>query len=144
MLTINDSCNCLSSCDTTVYNVELNNFKSNVTDYMTIMNRVMKDIDMDSESESDSIDENIKYNQITVFYQKSKFSTSKKIAKVWWSDFLANCGGLLGLFMGVSISSIVEIFYVFIITPIHQKLNRNEKKNKMNDDDNDVGTELCE
>jgi hypothetical protein len=26
-------------------------------------------------------------------------------------DFLANCGGLLGLFMGVSFLSILEIFY---------------------------------
>jgi hypothetical protein len=27
------------------------------------------------------------------------------------TDFLANCGGLLGLFLGVSVISIVEIFY---------------------------------
>lgn len=30
-------------------------------------------------------------------------------------DFLANCGGLLGLFVGVSVLSIVEVFYYFIL-----------------------------
>jgi amiloride-sensitive sodium channel len=30
-------------------------------------------------------------------------------------DFIGNCGGLLGLFMGVSVLSIIEFIYYFTI-----------------------------
>jgi acid-sensing ion channel, other len=31
------------------------------------------------------------------------------------TEFIAECGGLLGLFMGISLLSFVEIFYYFTI-----------------------------
>jgi acid-sensing ion channel, other len=49
-----------------------------------------------------------------------QFGSNEYIAMKWYASyglvtFLSNCGGLLGLFLGVSALSIVEIFYFFVI-----------------------------
>lgn len=31
------------------------------------------------------------------------------------SEFISSCGGLLGLFMGISVLSIIELFYFFTL-----------------------------
>jgi Amiloride-sensitive sodium channel len=37
--------------------------------------------------------------------------TSERQERYGRTDFLANCGGLLGLFLGISVISLLEIFY---------------------------------
>ena len=56
---------------------------------------------------------------LSMFYciKESYFITSKRSELYGWVDFLANCGGLLGLFMGVSILSLLEICYFITIRP---------------------------
>ncbi|XP_063703632.1 pickpocket protein 28-like [Culicoides brevitarsis] len=44
-------------------------------------------------------------------FEKSQFLSYKRIVPYNYSDFIANCGGLLGLFMGISLLSLVEIIY---------------------------------
>lgn len=46
-----------------------------------------------------------------VFFKEAQFITSRRSELYGQTDFLANCGGLLGLFMGFSILSLVEILY---------------------------------
>lgn len=53
--------------------------------------------------------------RLSIFFKETQFITSKRSELYGKTDFLANCGGLLGLFMGVSILSIVEIFYYLTI-----------------------------
>lgn len=48
---------------------------------------------------------------LQIFFKENRFITSKRSELYGWTDFLANCGGSLGLFMGVSLLSIVEIIY---------------------------------
>lgn len=43
--------------------------------------------------------------------------TSKRSELYGLTDFLANCGGLLGLCMGMSMLSVVELFYFSCIRP---------------------------
>lgn len=50
-----------------------------------------------------------------IFFKTDEFITNKRSELFGRTDFIANCGGLLGLFMGVSILSIVEIIYYFIV-----------------------------
>jgi len=38
-----------------------------------------------------------------------------------WADFIANVGGLLGLFLGVSILSIVEIIYFISFRQLNEE-----------------------
>lgn len=47
--------------------------------------------------------------------KETQFITSKRSELYGLTDFIANCGGLLGLFIGVSTLSIVEIFYYLTI-----------------------------
>lgn len=50
---------------------------------------------------------------LSIFFKENQFITSKRSELVGLTDFVASCGGLLGLFMGVSILSIVEFIYYF-------------------------------
>lgn len=115
-MTANDSCNCLPNCDVIIYNVEINQLKSNISEYNNILDRILRA----SFGINDSLT-NDKINEISIFYRQSKFIVTKKTAKIWWTDFIADCGGLLGLFMGVSILSIVEIFY-FLVNSLFNKV----------------------
>lgn len=49
--------------------------------------------------------------RLSIFFKENQFITSKRSELYGLTDFLANCGGLLGLFMGFSLLSIVEILY---------------------------------
>lgn len=49
--------------------------------------------------------------RLSIFFKEHQFITSKRSELYGPTDFLANCGGLLGLFMGVSLLSIVEVIY---------------------------------
>ena len=46
-----------------------------------------------------------------VSFKEAQFMSSKRSELYGTTDFLANCGGLFGLFMGVSTLSIVELLY---------------------------------
>lgn len=49
--------------------------------------------------------------RLSIFFKEHQFITSKRSELYGQTDFLANCGGLLGLFMGVSLLSIIEFIY---------------------------------
>ncbi|XP_063832891.1 pickpocket protein 28-like isoform X1 [Ostrinia nubilalis] len=51
--------------------------------------------------------------RVSVYFKEPQFMTSRRSELFGPTDFLANCGGLLGLFMGFSILSVVEIVYFF-------------------------------
>ncbi|KAK5641660.1 hypothetical protein RI129_010207 [Pyrocoelia pectoralis] len=48
---------------------------------------------------------------VTLFFKEMQFITSERNELYGPTDFLANCGGLLGLFMGFSFLSVIEIVY---------------------------------
>lgn len=52
---------------------------------------------------------------LKAFFKKSQFIPSKRSELYGVSDFLANCGGILGLFLGFSILSLVEIVYFLTV-----------------------------
>ncbi|KAL7010701.1 hypothetical protein ACKWTF_016843 [Chironomus riparius] len=103
-------CQCLSQCESLKYELELvkTNYKIHLVDYMTIAS-------------------------LKVFFKDSEFVPLKRFQLYGTVDFLANCGGLLGLFVGVSVLSIVEIFYYFIL-----RLACIMRKAPGDDDDEDV------
>jgi len=53
----------------------------------------------------------MKMSRVSIFFKEAQFLTSRRSELYGTTDFLANCGGLLGLFMGVSTLSIVELVY---------------------------------
>lgn len=78
-------------------------------------------------------------SRLSIFFKEAQFLTSKRSELYGTTDFLANCGGLLGLFMGVSTLSIVEIIYfctVRLITNLKmRRKKRKEIKNMENEND---------
>lgn len=50
-------------------------------------------------------------SSVTVFFKDDDIFYSKRSELFTLTDFIANVGGLLGLFLGISALSFVEIFY---------------------------------
>ncbi|GBP43270.1 Pickpocket protein 28 [Eumeta japonica] len=61
--------------------------------------------------------DSVKYKiaKLEVNFKDSQFSSLTRSQLFGVTDFMANCGGLLGLFLGFSFLSIVEIFYYFTL-----------------------------
>ncbi|KAG5867982.1 Pickpocket protein 28, partial [Gonioctena quinquepunctata] len=53
----------------------------------------------------------VQMTRLSIFFKEQQFITSERNELYGQTDFLANCGGILGLFTGFSFLSIVEIFY---------------------------------
>lgn len=56
-----------------------------------------------------------------IFFKDDDFLYSKRSELHSFTDFIANFGGILGLFLGVSILSIVEIIYFMAFRSIEDK-----------------------
>ncbi|ETN65215.1 hypothetical protein AND_003022 [Anopheles darlingi] len=59
------------------------------------------------------------YSMMQIFFQDTHFIPAQRSEMHGMVDFLANCGGLLGLFIGVSLLSIVEALYYILLRPIN-------------------------
>lgn len=71
----------------------------------------------------------ISYTQISVHYNKEKFPTFERTDSYTITELLGTFGGLLGLFMGVSLLSFVEILYFCTLRPfcVWRRMNRKLK-----------------
>lgn len=70
-------------------------------------------------------------SRLSIFFKETQFITSKRSELYGLTDFLANCGGLLGLFMGISILSFVELFYFCSLRLICNLGMRKKKPSKI-------------
>lgn len=68
--------------------------------------------------------------RLSIYFKEHQFITSKRSELYGQTDFLANCGGLLGLFMGVSVLSIVEVIYYCTLRLGCTLRIRNQRKRK--------------
>ncbi|CAH0564375.1 unnamed protein product [Brassicogethes aeneus] len=93
-------CDCMPICTDFTYDVE-----TSQTDWQYIKNlKVLYDEEQLNEDE-------IHISKLNLFFKSSNFITSVRHELYGPTDFLANFGGLLGLFTGFSILSLMEIFY---------------------------------
>lgn len=83
-----EKCNCLPACIFIEYNAEIDHVQFNV----------------------ESIS-NIQVGVLSIFYKNHQIEIIKRIELYTVVDFLANCGALLGLCLGISLLSIIEIVY---------------------------------
>ncbi|XP_041982502.1 uncharacterized protein LOC121735666 [Aricia agestis] len=93
-------CKCLPSCTAIEYEAE-----TSQADYD--WKAIFRAYHLPIEDE----DEDLLYARVMVFFKEAQFITSKRSELYGQTDFLANCGGLLGLFMGFSFLSVAEILY---------------------------------
>lgn len=66
-----------------------------------------------------------------VYYTQATFRAQKKEELVDFSEFLANLGGLLGLFLGFSGLSVIEILYFMSIRPYCQFLRLSNARREL-------------
>lgn len=58
-----------------------------------------------------SLFQSVQPTRLAVFFRNNQVETIKRMEKSSYSDFLAICGSLLGLFLGISTLSIIELVY---------------------------------
>ena len=61
-------------------------------------------------------------SNLNIFFKEDHFIAMQRSELYGWVDFIANCGGLVGLFMGFSLLSIIESVYSILLF----KSNKNE------------------
>ncbi|XP_055295138.1 pickpocket protein 28-like [Sitodiplosis mosellana] len=86
-----DQCQCLPDCTSITYDVEI--WPESMTD--------------------DSGSPNFSEHKIRISFKKPHFITIIRIEASTMADFIASCGGLLGLFMGFSLLSIIELVFFY-------------------------------
>lgn len=92
-------CNCLPLCTSITYDAEISQATFNWQDLFRAFKNPLDEFP------------NIQFARLSIFFKEAQFITSKRSELYGPTDFLANCGGLLGLFMGVSLLSFVELAY---------------------------------
>lgn len=145
-------CNCLPSCTSINYDAEISQ-----ADYEYV--KVFNSYGADLNEFPGAI-----LARLTIFFKEAQFITSKRSELYGLTDFMANCGGLLGkklkkktskiikkivagLFMGVSILSLIEIlYYVTLRLACNLNYQRNKKikarKNSVMDVDHVPGIKI--
>ncbi|KAJ8712308.1 hypothetical protein PYW07_005150 [Mythimna separata] len=99
-LEVSTKCRCLPACTSIEYEAETSQADY---DWAALFRAFRLNV---SEELSD-----LSYSRVMVFFKEAQFITSRRSELYGQTDFLANCGGLLGLFMGFSILSVAEIVY---------------------------------
>lgn len=110
-------CHCLPACTS--------------IDYYTEMSQVEFDIKkvLKSYGEEDDLSErDLVLSYVAIYFRESQFINSKREELYGWRDFIANIGGLMGLFMGVSVISLAEIIYHLTLRFI---INLRQEKRQM-------------
>jgi hypothetical protein len=101
-------CNCLSPCNEITYETEIikNEFKvspnSTASDIMYL-------------------------TDVKVMFKENEFLAIRRSERYGFIDFISNCGGLMGLFMGISTFCVFEIFYYFVYHSICKLCGRDRR-----------------
>jgi acid-sensing ion channel, other len=85
-------CDCLPSCSSIDYNIRLHFEKF--------------------KPENGSV---VEKSSMSVYFADDEFIVIRRYASFGTVTLLSNVGGLLGLFLGASVMSFIEIFYFFVI-----------------------------
>ncbi|EAT48435.1 AAEL000552-PA, partial [Aedes aegypti] len=56
-------------------------------------------------------------SKLAIYFKEVQFITSKRSELFGLTDFVANCGGILGLCLGVSLFSLIELLYFCLARP---------------------------
>ncbi|XP_053668363.1 pickpocket protein 28-like [Anopheles marshallii] len=114
------SCNCLPGCIFLEYKTEISQAHFDWRRLTSTIHLFEKELN------------HSQLSSMSVYYKEAQFISIKRNQLFGLNDFIANCGGILGLFMGVSLLSIVEILYYFTMKPlIAHFLKRTRKENKI-------------
>lgn len=125
----NDSggCNCLGACNSVEYHAEILKTEFHFKRYSK------KLADYFNESYNEYFNISAKYSKIELYFKKPQFVSMRRSELFGMTDFLANIGGLLGVFLGFSFLSLIELFYIISLRlGCSLKRDLNEEKARIN------------
>ncbi|ENN81697.1 hypothetical protein YQE_01903, partial [Dendroctonus ponderosae] len=97
-------CNCMPICSDLSYHIETTQAKWDWPETFKLLYPNNKKFTKYAQSK-------MSFSKLTLYFKASQFVTSKRHELYGFTDFFANFGGLLGLFTGVSVLSIMEVVY---------------------------------
>ncbi|KAF9799071.1 hypothetical protein SFRURICE_008581 [Spodoptera frugiperda] len=97
-------CHCLPSCNSVDYDAEILKTDYNLQKLIDIYDAIYK---IPDKEELNSYN----YSKMEIYFKKPRFLSMRRSELFGIIDFLSNCGGLLGLFLGFSFLSLMEIIY---------------------------------
>lgn len=102
---VESACNCMPACTSLVYNTEISQANFDLEEMLL------------AEGDTTFMEEypGSQMSRLSIYFKESQFITSKRSELYGITEFLANCGGIFGLFMGFSILSLVEMIYHFTL-----------------------------
>ncbi|XP_037826366.1 pickpocket protein 28-like [Lucilia sericata] len=106
-------CDCMPACNSLEYNYEITRAYLDA-EATTIAHR-------ENYEEDGAIT-----SRVTVYYRESQFTAIKRTVLYDLTQLIANCGGIFGLFMGISMLSVIEFIYFFSL-----RLLNNFRKRKL-------------
>lgn len=88
------------------------------------------------------------FEHVSIYFKKDYFLKVKRVEIIGWASFWSTTGGFLGLLMGASVLSMIEVFYQVFIkhcfgrraasgnltndeTNIGENLNKNSEKSEI-------------
>ncbi|XP_030376071.1 pickpocket protein 28 [Scaptodrosophila lebanonensis] len=99
------ACNCMPACTSLVYNTEISQANFDLEEMLIA----------DGDTEFLREYPGSQMSRLSIYFKESQFITSKRSELYGVTDFLANCGGIFGLFIGFSLLSLVEVLYHFTL-----------------------------
>ncbi|KAF5296272.1 hypothetical protein FQR65_LT10267 [Abscondita terminalis] len=113
------SCNCLPACFELGFGASVTFGK--LSNLFKVKDNIIRNESIDYFTENMAV--------LHFYFTDSQFTRNTKSELYGFSEFLSNTGGLLGLFLGFSALSVVEIFYYLTLKPCCRTI-RSQKKNK--------------
>ncbi|XP_075972068.1 pickpocket protein 28-like [Anticarsia gemmatalis] len=101
--TVEKSCLCLPACNTIDYDAEILKTDFKLKESLVADAKVRNRTSV-FQDEGD-------FSKLEMYFKRSQFVSMHRSELFGLTDFLANIGGLLGLFLGFSFLSLVELFY---------------------------------
>lgn len=111
-----EGCRCLPACNTVEYDAEILKTNFHMT---TLVKKYFGDL----------LSDTVSFSKIEIYFKRPQFVAMRRSELFGLTDFLANIGGLLGVFLGFSFLSFVEIVY-FITLRLGYTLRRDLKEEK--------------
>ncbi|KAM7342302.1 pickpocket protein 28-like [Cochliomyia hominivorax] len=104
-------CDCMPACNSLDYNFEIS--QANLDLFKTL-----------SATRSEYYYTDVRASRLKIYYMESQFTAIKRAIIYDLTTLIAQCGGIFGLFMGISVLSIIEFIYFFTIRLIYNLRKR--------------------
>ncbi|KAI8118089.1 Pickpocket protein 28 [Lucilia cuprina] len=115
-------CDCMPSCNSLDYNFEIS--------------RAHYDFEKTVIAQRDSYEhDDGRASRFSVYFKEPQFTAIKRTVMFGVTTLIANCGGIFGLFMGISSLSIIEFIYFFSVRLFNNLRKRHFIKKKLMETD---------